>query len=1056
MEVSRLEPALLGHLSVEFGAHGERAVEFLDTAQALLELETQSVPRLGEVVAYCIREALKEIPKASGAGDPGRWSRLSRAVVDAADRFESAEIISGEDDRWELSGLRSAVDELRIFHASDASVHQARLVAAVVNRAGVEPLSSGTAPVVAYQDLLDRADTAAHGFCTVETACELWGECVVLLRQLFLPHELRSERLERLARIEAPSEDDFGEVLRLSGTRVHVQRFLGKVSHPRWLWLFGCSDALGTPGSDLWWSACSAAIRLADSHREEVSSWLGTMYDKHDGDVEHARCFAHAAYRVSGSAHDLLLRLVRRYPCDDRVALAGRDAALELDAAHPLVEQFADVLINEDSWSRIILADQLVAHLGDGVNEHNALSRIRVVCFKLRKVSDTDLALGGLRYDRAGSVADAHTVFPDDRSSVLLGCLTRVFRRAWDWYPTEALLESTASLPAVLQGRLRSWVLAHAPAAEADALAAEIERAIRKRDATGDDVALVDRATDVCDLTGIVDSWRDALGPAPTVGEVSRKLGSEELLPEEWYRAWTWIPLLPDYVTDSWRAPYQVLVAVLGESRGESLAERSIVEARSVESPIAAEELKSIPARQAAEVIARWRPDPGAFYVSARQLARTLEDVIKDDPVAWLSDPVAIATKLRHPMYISHFLQAAAQCPTDSAQRAPALFDVIQLVQAEPWPAEVLGSNDFDFDSDWREARRSAVDLIRALTRAGFDFGDRSDEVWDLIKSAAMDRSESPWLSSEDDPVGGAIHRAVNRTCTRAFETALIFVDSELQRSEPLRPAFTDLLEFGLRLHEPDGAEFRAALAPYVAWLRHRLPDWTNANLELIFGADAPGGLGRFTVDLILRQGRPDKWLLEIYPEMIRGAVARGVEGAIRHYLVAMLWRCSGYGTADVAGFLKQHPGLLREAGRHLAMLVRNDDADEGHVRMCVALWRELLDSEAASSLEGFGWMSTVSALDTELWAKLTLATLQATDGRVDCAHRVADRATSQPATVTKLAILNQLVRRHGDHWELRRLADHIEEFLATTIGLTHTAEYEQLRTALQERGLID
>ena len=1056
MKVSLLEPALLGHLCVEFGVHGERAVEFLDTAQALLELEPQLGPRLGEVVAYCIREALKEIPKASGVGDAGRWRDLSRAVVDAADQFESPAVFSGEGGRWELAGLRSAVDELRSFHATGESIHQARLVAAVVKRAGVEPLSSGTAPVVAYQDLLKRVDTAAHGSCTVEAACGFWEECVVLLRQLFLPHELRSERLERLARIEAPSEDDFAEVLRLSGTRVHVQRFLGKVSHPRWLSLFGSSDALGTPGGDLWWSAYSATIRLADSHRQEVLSWLGEMYDKHDGDVEHARCFAHAAYRVSGNALDLLLGLVRRHPGDDRVAHAGLDAALELDAAHPMVEQFADVLIDEDSWNRIIVADQLVAHLGDGVNEHNALSRIGMVCFKLNKVSDTDLALGGLRYDPAGSVADAHTVFPDDRSSMLLGCLTRMLRRAWDWYPAEALLESTASLPAVLQDRLRAWVLAHAPAAEQDAMAAEIERAIRKRDATGDDVALVDRATDVCDLAVIVDRWRDALGPAPTVAEVSRTLGSEELLPEEWYRAWTWIPLLPDDVTNSWRAPYQVLAAVLGELRRESLLERSTVEARSVESPIAAEELTSIPPRQAATAIARWRPDPGAFYVSARQLARTLEEVIKDDPAAWLSDPVAIATKLHHPMYISHFLRAAAQCPADSAQRAPELLDVIQLVQAEPWPAEELGSNDFHFDPDWREARRSAMDLIRALAKAGVDFGDRSDEVWDLIESAAMDRSESPWPSSEDDPAGGAIHRAVNRTCTRAFETALIFADSELRGSKPLRPAFTDLLLFGLQLHEPDGAEFRAILAPYITWLRHRLPDWTNANLDLIFGAEAPGGLGRFTVDLILRQGRPDEWLLETYPETIRDAAARGAQGAMSHYLVAMLWRCSGYSTADVAGFLKQHPDLLREAGRHLAMLVRNDDADERHVITCVALWRELLNSEAASSLEGFGWMSTVSALDTERWAELTLATLQATDGRIDWAHRVADRATSQPATATKLAILNQLVRRHGDHWELRHIADQIGEFLTTTTDLTHTAEYDQLRTALQERGLID
>ena len=94
--VPRLEPALLDHLCSEFGSYGSRAVGFLQTAQRLVEAKPLAVPKPGELVAYCIREALTEIPKASGTPDDRRWKELSREVVKAAKRYRIAAEPRGE------------------------------------------------------------------------------------------------------------------------------------------------------------------------------------------------------------------------------------------------------------------------------------------------------------------------------------------------------------------------------------------------------------------------------------------------------------------------------------------------------------------------------------------------------------------------------------------------------------------------------------------------------------------------------------------------------------------------------------------------------------------------------------------------------------------------------------------------------------------------------------------------------------------------------------------------------------------------------------------------
>ncbi|WP_419916657.1 hypothetical protein [Candidatus Poriferisodalis sp.] len=1056
MVVTQLEPDLLKHLRVQFGGHGDRAVEYLETARRLLGPESIELPRLGELVAYCIREALKEIPKASGVSPDREWSRLSREVVNTFEKYESAVQLADDSGREALSNHRAAIRELSDFHKTRQGVHQKRLVSLMIQRAGVEPLRSGTAPVEAYLQLIKAADNAAHSRCSVARARELWESAVALLRQLFLPHELRNERLVQLARLEEPTETDLDKVLGLMGTSVHIKRFLREVVSVRWLSMFARSGALGEPGSDLWWAACSASVRLAETHRVEAESWLIALHDAHPHVVEHARCVAHAAQRIGGRVLDLLLGIVWRFPRDDRIVQSGVIAAEEFEPSHPMVQYLAFILLGEDSWDHVVIADELASRLTDGVNSQNALGRIALACRKLSGLSQDDDALGRFEYESSGLIAEAHTFFPHERSSVLLGCLTAMLRRAWGWHPPETLLDAASILQPALRDRLRAWVLASTPEAEPDALAAEVEQGIIGRDATGDDIALIDRAVEACGLDGVKDRWEDALGPAPSVAEVSRALGSDDVTAlRDWLRIWAWVAVLPAEIAENWAKPCRVLAGRFGEFTRDDLLKGSTVESYGFESPYSAEELNSLSPIQAAHKIARWRPDHDSSRVSALYLARALEESIKHDPSRWLVDPLGVATALRHPVHISHYLGAARDCPGVAALHLDGLLDVIALVEGEPWPAEDLNDRAVKYPS-WRDAKQAAVGLIAALIKADVTFGGRADEVWNYLCAAARDLSLPPWEARGSRRTSDPVFRAINRTSTRALETAVLFAARELSAERPLRPELEELLGFALRLEGADGAEYRSILASNFPRLRRMMPEWTQANLGLIYGPDAPDDLGQLTFRVTIEQGSVDDWLREMYPDELKDAAASGIPYALNHVLAGMLRRCAGYEPESVATYLRQHPDVGQHASASLAFLLGRDGIQEEHLAIGEKLWRALIRDAPEDILTGFGRMFQVTALDDDRWAKLTLDTLSATAGQIDWHNQVADRAMNAPVTINKLTIVLQIVQGQSDPWALRRVADGIEEFLDAASEFEDTEEYARLRTALQERDLID
>ena len=144
--VERLDDAVAARLVDEFGEDGRRCVEFLETAHVLLCGGFRSVPRWGQTVAYCLREAMTAVLEAARLGDAGRWREVSRGVVEPL-----AGSIGGWSTTLVLRGIGCWVScwpgstTWRRFTAR-IELRRRRLNDVMVNLTGAAPISARVSP----------------------------------------------------------------------------------------------------------------------------------------------------------------------------------------------------------------------------------------------------------------------------------------------------------------------------------------------------------------------------------------------------------------------------------------------------------------------------------------------------------------------------------------------------------------------------------------------------------------------------------------------------------------------------------------------------------------------------------------------------------------------------------------------------------------------------------------------------------------------------------------------------------------------------------------------
>ncbi len=1050
MTILPADPALLEHLVVEFGEHGHRAVEFLQTAEALLVLESSTTtPRLPETAAYCLREAMKTIPDSQKDGQAGRWRSASRAVTDARRRFGLVQGVPGEDEDGALREVLDAIDRLDQFHEQEGT-HQRRLIAVMLSRTGAE-LSADTEPVRQYQELLEELNSALHNEATIEVVRALWDRSILSLRQLFLPPDVRYQELSSLVAMPTPSPADVEKLPALLAGPNHLQYFLSHVTDPAWLDALIDTGLLDPPAENGPWPVFAAIERLAPSHPAEVGTWLCRMYERHSTDSSRSWFVVRAAVDAGPDALPLVHRAISDHGASPAFVRLWMLAVERTAPDSDLVERLADILLNRDVWQNLENPDPIFEQILAGLNSANAANRIQLLCWKLGAVGKDEGGRRRLGYQRAGSIADWHHD-ADDRFSSLLVALVEAFKRSWDWIPMAQMLEMVDAFPDELRSRVRAWLLANAPTSDLTVMIEELTLAIETRDPTGDDLALIDRVVAGTDPSLYVPSWIEALGVPPSVIDVAQALPTHDV-PLSVRRVFHWSGLLPESSISAWQPVVSVMGVAYGRPGRQALQKQARVEWAWGRSPIRADELSAQEPLEAAAAIAAWRPDPSDSLVIARELARTLEEVAKTDPGAWMAEPLRIAMELRHPTYIGHYLRGVAESVKHQVQPPVAeLLDVIGLVRAHPWQAEVLGKDDVDHDNGWDEAERAGVEVLMALAGQGLGFAGRDDEAWAILEAAARNRSQgSSILGGGGDP----LDYAVNRPCTCALDAALAFMAYEFRTAGSVRPEALTLLDETLRLEGDDGAQHRAILATRLGFLQHVAPEWFERSAEVLFGAQAPDGLAQITVDLAVKWGQPNRWLYEHHRDLLRNAVRCDVDRAIDQVLVAMLWEVPGYTVEENIEFLRQPPDLLSKAGEMLGRLLRFQDDEALYVAVAARFWESAIEVGNSVSLQGFGSMAAVERLEDGRWAELVLKTLARTAGKITWASEVAERAANMTPSATTLSIMNSLVRGIADEWDRRGMAERAAAVLAAAANLADTTEYERLRTTLLERGAI-
>ena len=1029
VRLESVDDAVGARLVDEFGEDGRRAVEFLETASVLLCGGFRSVPRWGQTIAYCLREAMTAVLEAARLGDAGRWKEISRGVVTAGGEYRRVEHSPGPERDRLLGVLLTRIDDLGRFRREE-ELRRRRLNDVMVNLTGAAPISAHVSPADAYQELCVRLNDIVHSPDGEVDAEGLWSECLATLRLLFLPPDLRFVELEQLARVESPTGGDRNRVVGLVASPQHLRRFLEGVVSPAWLALLSETGHLDPPDSPAGWPVDTAVERLAVSHPQEVVVWLEDMYSQHGQDPTRAAHIARAAAMAGEPAVELMLTAVRVHQQHRTILHWGTRSARRLPASDQRVEDFADVILNPGSWSQAVAPWGLLQRLSEGATAENAERRIRLFCYKIRSVPPDNFDLRDLQHDAAGSIADTDSTREYERVPALLACLIETVTKSLEWVPLSNLMALVGLMPDGLSERMRAWILARVPNATPRVLIDEVTRAISSRSPTGDDLALVDRALRDCEPSDYTSSWIAALGKAPTITEVGNAIRDHDI-PSDWIRSAEWVSLLPPQLAGGWAQPAELLIP---DKQIRERLERKSPMVTEVPSPLSTEELNAAEPEQAARRIASWRPAPGDWPDRSWQLASTLEAVVKQHPARWLSAPIRIVRALREPLYIGSYVQAASGLAPEQDLPTDLFLDTIQLIRCHPWPATQLFKH-----NDWRNAETATIWLIRALAGSGCDFGGRSGEVWGILESEATNCPPRSDITTHTDPH----QRAINRSCTQALDAALFLVDNEQKTSAQVRPEAIRILDASLQLTGPDGADHRSVLATRLGFLRHVAADWFNTNLALLLGADAPDGLGQVTVDQALKWGPPDPWLLENCRQQVRNAAENNVERALYHLMQAMLWELPGYTIDETIHFVRRTGSLMSDAGELLGRMLRHDTAEPHQISIAVKFWQAALEATAAAdALLGFGWYSEIKTIDTEVWEQMTLQTVKATGGRTSWTHGVATRIASSASTPTGLAILNELIRGQGDDWDRQYATEQAAQLIASSQALQETVEY--------------
>lgn len=693
------------------GERGQRAADFLVTAGEQLG---HRGTRAGELTAYALRETLMSLVALGGERKRG----VREAAEDVVRR--SRAVREGGADVSTLSASIARLDAA----LTGPGPNERRLEIAITQVARRRPTRSSADLLEQFSVLLDAVSTALHSTITRDEAARLYERTLGVTQSLFGPLTERLAEVDALLAIENPEDTDVKRLRGYVGDERHLAYFFERAEGPGWFRVLRGEPVLEPPPSELW-TAGPYVARVAETHPDELRTWLserkGTALNS-----KQAADLLHIARILSIGVAGSVLTLAKPHLADMRVRFSVDAYLRELPPEERgegaivwLVRLALDEVLKGDRASsdtylaaELLNVGLLAMRAGDAARWLSILvHRLRFVAAREPPLRLRVLApLSELRVDAGATPIALATAAVVQASSIA----------AEQGVPLSDRIKTLEQLPSPLHVRVIAQQLAAEPPNGADiARSFALRQIAGNSDPTPEELVLV-RQLGSGPATGLAAELLSALGMPPCPADLVAASGRDNVS-DDLRRAHRWLVAMPEEVRATWAEADEALTDDLGAAPEDGVLMRSGVASWvGNSSPYGPQSLSGLSPFKAAAKIASWRrPADSSFMdASARGLAEALEQVVEQNPNAWLAAGLdGVVIELCHPLYIAACLSALGKDPAELAGHVDSVLAALELVRSRPWLAEEQTGTASELEGSWIHASARGVALIGQMLK---------------------------------------------------------------------------------------------------------------------------------------------------------------------------------------------------------------------------------------------------------------------------------------------------------------------------------------------------
>lgn len=548
---------------------------------------------------------------------------------------------------------------------------------------------------------------------------------------------------------------------------------------------------------------------------------------------------------------------------------------------------------------------------------------------------------------------------------------------------------------------------------------------------------------------------------------------AEHESPDEYRERWQRRELvrLGDGLPDEWRDRRDELIARHGAPDGRRRGR--VVTSGGMSAPLTQEELASKSVDDIVAYLNSWTPDGEFGSPSPEGLARTLTDVVAEDPTRFATGAESFIDV--DPTYARHLISGLIK-----AGREGLVFDWAPVLdfaaQALARPRYLEGrpeQGSGELDPGWIWAR---LEIARLLS-TGLDenlVAEHADRVWGLLAVLSEDPEpdlgyEARWSDGGMGPSGLSLN-TVRGAAMHAVMQYMWWRKQQTPEGEPsrLEPRLRELLE---RRLDPDVEPTDTVRAVYGQWFPYLVAadgEWSTENVNMIFPlAGDRQRLGLVAWDGYLQHnGVFDSAIERLHPQYAAAVerLARGeaVDDDLRDQLIGhLIYLYVTDKTAldgDLFGpFFADTPVEVR--GKLIESigidLMNAETLPEERLERLRRLWEARLAAaigaggDALRELRGFAWWFA-SGMFSDEWSLTQLAELLEAGGTVDFDHVVIERLAvlrvAQLAGVIRA--LAALIDVTDEPWFVLGSRDEIRDTLRAGLDADEEAVREKARAA--------